>query len=125
MSLINWLFPPRADITSPAQPEASENAAPSQEDQVLQLLHDYFESNGGLASVVALFEEGGFFHKVSSWISTGPNQPINSVEAGQLFGHANLSELAKKADLPVDELKELLAKFLPVAVDRATPGGKL
>ncbi len=125
MSLINWLFPPRADITSSNHPEVNENSAPSEEDKVLQLLHDYFESNGGLASVVALFEDGGFFHKVRSWISTGPNQPINSVEAGQLFGHSSLSELAKKADLPVDELKELLAKFLPVAVDRATPEGKL
>ena len=125
MSLLNWLFPPRADITSPNQSEAIENAAPSQEDKVLQLLHDYFESNGGLASVIALFEEGGFFNKVRSWISTGPNQPINSVEALQLFGHADLSELAKKVDLPVDELKELIAKLLPVAVDRSTPEGKL
>jgi uncharacterized protein YidB (DUF937 family) len=125
MSLINWLFPPRADITTPNQPETAENATPSEEDKVLKLLHDYFESNGGLASVLALFEEGGFISKVRSWISTGPNQPINSVEAGQLFGRSDLLELAKKADLPVDELKELLAKFLPVAVDRATPGGKL
>ncbi|MFY9658914.1 MAG: YidB family protein [Methylocystis sp.] len=125
MSWINWLFPPRADITTPNHAETNESATPSQEDKALQLLHDYFESNGGLSSVIALFEEGGFVSKVRSWISTGPNQPINSVEAGQLFGRSDLSELAKKADLPVDELKELLAKFLPVAVDRATPEGKL
>ena len=54
------------------------------------------------------------------------SQPAHQLgQAGKLFGHSTLSELAKKADLPVDELKELLAKFLPVAVDRATPGGKL
>jgi len=125
MSLINWLFPPRADITSPNQLENDENAKPSEEEKVLALLGDYFESKGGLASVVKAFEQSGFVSKVRSWISTGENQLINSVEAGQLLGRSAISELAKKADLPIDELKELLAKLLPVAVDRSTPEGKL
>ena len=125
MNWINWLFQPKAAVVTPNQPEPDESAKLSEADEVLELLRDYFESKGGLPNVVKLFEQSGFISKVRSWVSAGPNQPINSVEAGQLFGHSTLSELAKKADLPVDELKELLAKFLPVAVDRATPGGKL
>jgi len=34
-------------------------------------------------------------------------------------------DMAKKADFSVENLRERLAKLLPVAVDRATPAGKL
>jgi uncharacterized protein YidB (DUF937 family) len=125
MSVINWLFPPKADITSPNQPENDESAKPSEEEKVLTLLRDYFESKGGLSSVVELFEQSGFISKVRSWVSSGPNQPINSVEAVQLLGWPSILEMAQNAGVPVEKLRELLAEHLPAAVDRATPEGKL
>ncbi|HMK90560.1 MAG TPA: YidB family protein [Methylocystis sp.] len=98
---------------------------PPEEQRVLELIRDYFESNGGLASVVKRFEERGVLGKVRSWVSTGPNLPINSVEALQLVGWSSLSDMAGKSGLSVDRLRDLLAQLLPAAVDKATPEGKL
>ncbi|HTO80059.1 MAG TPA: YidB family protein [Methylocystis sp.] len=125
MNWINWLFPPKAAIVESNQPEPGESAKPSEDERVLDLIRDYFESKGGLQRVVKLFEESGFVGKVRSWVSTGPNQPINSVEALQLVGWPGILEMAKKADFSVDNLRERLAKLLPIAIDRATPEGKL
>ena len=125
MSWINWLFQPKAAVTALNQPEPDDTPKPTEEDKVLELIRDYFESKGGLPGVLKLFEESGFIGKVRSWVSTGPNQPINSVEAVQLVGRPSIEEMAKKADVSVEKLKELLAELLPVAVDRSTPEGKL
>lgn len=102
-----------------------EKTISSEEDQILKLIHDYFESQGGVSGVVKLFEERGFISKVRSWVSTGPNQPLNSVEALQLLGWPGIMDMAKKADFSVENLRERLAKLLPIAIDRATPEGKV
>jgi uncharacterized protein YidB (DUF937 family) len=36
-----------------------------------------------------------------------------------------LKELAATTGIPIDKAAEMLAKYLPSAVDKATPGGKL
>jgi uncharacterized protein YidB (DUF937 family) len=123
MNWIKQLFRPKAAVAN--QPEPFQLFKPSEEDKVLELIRDYFESQGGLQRVVKLFEERGFISKVRSWVSTGPNQPLNSVEALQLVGWPGILDMAKKADFSVENLRERLAKLLPEAIDRATPGGKL
>jgi uncharacterized protein YidB (DUF937 family) len=126
MNWIKRLFQPKAAVATPNQPdETHQNVRSSEEDKILELIRDYFESQGGLPRVVKLFEERGFISKVRSWVSTGPNQPLNSVEALQLVGWPGILDMAKKADFSVENLRERLAKLLPVAVDRATPAGKL
>ena len=126
MNWIKRLFQPKTAVATPNQPdETHQNVKSSDEDKVLELIRDYFESQGGLPRVVKLFEERGFISKVRSWVSTGPNQPLNSVEALQLVGWPGILDMAKKADFSVENLRERLAKLLPVAVDRATPAGKL
>lgn len=126
MNWFKWLFQPKTAVSAPNQAgQPNPHAKPSEDDRVLELIRDYFESQGGLAHVVKLFEERGFINKVRSWISTGPNQPLNSVEALQLVGWPGIMDMAKKADFSVENLRERLAKLLPAAIDSATPGGKL
>ena len=125
MNWINWLFKPKATVGTPNQPEHDEKAISSEEDRVVKLIHDYIESQGGLSGIVKLFEERGYISKVRSWVSNGPNQPINSVEALQLVGWPGILDMAKKADFSVENLRERLAKLLPIAIDRATPEGKV
>jgi uncharacterized protein YidB (DUF937 family) len=81
-------------------------------EKILDSIKDYFKKSGGLAKVVKHFEESGFMRKVRSWISTASNQPINSIEALQLLGRKNLEEMAEKAGVPVERLRELLAEWL-------------
>ena len=125
MNWINWLFKPKAAVGMANQPAQRQKTLSSEEDRILKLIHEYFDSQGGLAGVVKLFEERGFISKVRSWVSTGPNQPLNSVEALQLVGWPGVLDMARKADFSVENLRERLAKLLPIAIDRATPEGKL
>ena len=93
--------------------------------EALSLIKDYIEKKGGLENVVKEFDASGYGNKMRSWISTGPNQPINATEIQQALGLDKLVEMAKGAGLPVDKAKELLAQYLPTAIDKMTPEGKL
>ncbi len=93
--------------------------------EALNLIKDYVEKQGGVEAVVKQFETSGFANKVRSWVSTGPNQPINTIELQQALGLDKLAEMARNAGLPVDKVKDLLAEYLPVAIDKVTPEGKL
>ncbi|BDV37342.1 YidB family protein [Methylocystis bryophila] len=125
MNWFKWLFQPKAAAGPNQAVQPNQHAKSSEDDRVLELIRDYFESQGGLAHVVKLFEERGFINKVRSWISTGPNLPLNSVEALQLVGWPGILDMARKADFSVENLRERLAKLLPAAIDSATPNGKL
>ncbi len=87
--------------------------------EVLNLLQDYFKSKDGIGEVIKRFKSAGFDGKIRSWTSDGASLPINSVEALQLIGWKDLREMSKKADVPVDRLRDLLAELLPIAVKRA------
>ncbi len=100
-------------------------AASTETQKTIDLISDYFETNGGLSGALKRFEATGYVSKVRSWVSAGPNRPINSIEAMQLIGRESLVGMAKKSGIPVDRLRDLLAELLPVAIDRATPDGRL
>jgi uncharacterized protein YidB (DUF937 family) len=121
---MNWIKSLFSSAKKPAGAEAP-HASHGESRAVLALIEHYVDSNGGLANVVKNFEAAGFVSKVRSWISAAPNQPINSVEALQLFGLNALRDMAKKAGIPVERLRDLMAELLPLAIDKATPGGKL
>lgn len=89
------------------------------------LIAEYIDSQGGVSEVVKRFEASGFIGKVRSWVSTGQNAPINSVEVLQLLGLRTLSTMATQSGLSVERLRELLADLLPGVIDKASPSGKL
>jgi uncharacterized protein YidB (DUF937 family) len=93
--------------------------------EALTLIKDYVEKQGGLDAVVKDFQNGGFKKKVDSWVSTGTNEAISSIEVGQAIGIEKLKKLAESAGIDVDKARDLLAEYLPVAIDKATPQGKL
>lgn len=93
--------------------------------EALSLIKDYVEKQGGLDAVVKQFQEGGFKKQVDSWISTGKNEAISAIEVGQTVGAEKLRELAEATGVDVDKARDLLAEYLPVAIDKATPEGKL
>jgi uncharacterized protein YidB (DUF937 family) len=62
---------------------------------------------------------------VDTWISTGKNEVISSIEVGQAIGIEKVKKLAEAAGVDVNKARDLLAEYLPVAIDKATPEGKL
>lgn len=93
--------------------------------EALSLVNGYIEKHGGVQGVVAEFEKTGFGQHVQSWVGAGPNLPISAAEIQQALGSEKVKELAAKFGIPVDKVSEMLAKYLPAAVDQATPDGKL
>ncbi|HUB63224.1 MAG TPA: YidB family protein [Methylocella sp.] len=93
--------------------------------EALSLVKDYIEKHGGIQGVVGEFEKTGFGQQAKSWVSTGPNLPITAEQIQQALGSDKVKELAAKFGIPVDKVSDLLAKYLPTAVDKATPEGKL
>ena len=93
--------------------------------EALPLVKGFFEKRGGPSGVVADFERNGFGQQAKSWVSTGPNSPITPEQVHRVFGMVDLKALANQFGVPVDKVTELLAKYLPTVIDKATPGGKL
>lgn len=93
--------------------------------EALSLIKDYVEKQGGLEAVVKDFQKIGFKNKVDSWISTGKNEAISAIEVGQAVGIEKLKKLAEASGVDLDKARDLLAEYLPVAIDKVTPDGKL
>lgn len=93
--------------------------------EALNLVKAYVEQQGGLDGVVKKIEQSGFGREVKSWISTDPNKPLNEIEIGQALGIDRIKAAAKEAGIDLEKARDLLAQYLPVAIDKATPDGKL
>jgi uncharacterized protein YidB (DUF937 family) len=93
--------------------------------EALTLIKNYVDKQGGLDAVVKDFQTIGFKKKVDSWISTGTNESISAVEVGQAIGVEKLKKLAEATGVDFDKARDLLAEYLPIAIDKATPDGKL
>ena len=93
--------------------------------EALSLIKQYVEKEGGLNAVVQKFQNGVYKRKVDSWISTGSNQAISDIEIGQVIGIEKIKKLAESAGIDINKTRELLAEYLPIAIDKATPEGKL
>ena len=80
---------------------------------------------GALGGLMRQFEQTGFGEHARSWIGGGENEPIEPEQVETVLGGQTLNELAKRFQIPIDQLKTELAAALPEAVDQLTPRGKL
>jgi len=79
----------------------------------------------GLQHLMDRFRQNGLGDKVESWISTNPNKPVSPGEIEQGMGSDMVNWLTKETGLAKDQLLSGLAKYLPEAVDKLTPNGKV
>ncbi len=78
-----------------------------------------------LRSLMGRFEQSGFTDQANSWIGHGDNAPLQAEQVETAVGGGTLEELAKRFQIPVEQLKSELASALPQAVDHLTPQGRL
>jgi uncharacterized protein YidB (DUF937 family) len=83
------------------------------------------KSGAGLTAIVAKLQQAGFGDQIKSWIGNGQNLPITADQLKQVLGSDMVRQLAAKYNIPIDQVAEVLAHQLPLAVDRASPDGKL
>ena len=82
-------------------------------------------NQGGLNAIVAKLQQAGLGNQVNSWLGNGQNLPITADQIKQVLGSDVVRQLAAKYNIPVDQISEVLAHQLPIAVDQASPNGKL
>ena len=82
---------------------------------------------GGLGAalndLVSQFSANGYRAEAQSWVSSGPNQPVDKTQLEKALGPDTLKQLAQQTGLKRDELLQRLSQVLPTAVDKLTPQG--
>ena len=80
---------------------------------------------GGLNGLIEGFQRGGLGDVMSSWISSGQNQPISPDQLGQLLGPDALSALTHQTGGQSGDVLGQLAQLLPQVIDQLTPQGQV
>ena len=80
---------------------------------------------GNLAVLVERLSAGGLDQQVKSWLGTGANLPVNGDQLRNALGEEHVQKICQQAGLPADHILQVLAQFLPSAIDRASPNGAL
>ena len=78
-----------------------------------------------LPGLVAALEKGGLGPQVQSWLGNGANMPITADQLKAVLGNSQVQEFARHFGLPVDDMLNALAKYLPEIIDKASPNGTL
>ncbi len=80
---------------------------------------------GGLQGLVQNFHDKGLGAVASSWVGSGPNQPISSDQIHQVLGSDQVKALAAKAGISPDMAGGAIAQMLPGIIDKLTPNGQV
>ena len=84
-----------------------------------------FNNAGGLNGIVNQLNEAGLGQQVASWIGTGANLPVSADQISSALSSGQIEQLASSFGVDVGNLPQLLAQYLPKAIDSATPDGQL
>ncbi len=89
------------------------------------LLAQVINAAGGPAGIAQKFEQAGLGEKVQSWIGNGHNLPVSAEQVERVFPPAQIDAWAQQHGLPPGMGSQILAQFLPHAVDATTPAGSV
>lgn len=88
-----------------------------------QSVIEWIEKQGGLIGVAEKFNQQGLSDLPQSWISDSENLPVTVNQLIQVFGHSEIQQLAQNVGFDSQKTAELIAKYLPRLVNKATPDG--
>ena len=80
---------------------------------------------GGLQGLIQTFKEKGLGDAVSSWISTGENQPVTGDQIQHALGGNLIQQIAEQLGSSKTEISGGLSDLLPQIIDKLTPNGTL
>jgi uncharacterized protein YidB (DUF937 family) len=94
-------------------------------DTLINIASQLLQQHGGVGGLVSAFNNAGLGHIVSSWVTTGANQPITAGQVSQVLGSGQLSQIASQLGVNPSQAGSVLAQLLPHVVDHLTPNGQL
>jgi|SRR5271166_795541 len=80
---------------------------------------------GSLGVLVEKLSNGGLDEHVRSWIGTGENKPVDPDQLKNAMGHEPAQNMSQQTGVPAERILQILAQYLPQAIDRASPNGRL
>jgi len=80
-------------------------------------------ATGGLNGLVQAFHDHGLGGVVSSWISTGANQPVTADQISRVLGPERIQLIATKLGVAPETVTAQLATALPALINHLTPNG--
>jgi uncharacterized protein YidB (DUF937 family) len=92
-------------------------------DTVLSMVSN--PDSGGLAGLLARFQESGLGNLADSWVSTGRNLPISADQIRDALGSGQLGAIAERLGMSQGDAASKLAELLPGVVDKLTPDGQV
>ena len=81
--------------------------------------------NGGLQKILGQLQQNGKGATGQSWVSTGPNEPVDAADIKAALDQDELAQIAQQLGVSEDEAADAVAQVLPDVVDQATPSGEL
>jgi uncharacterized protein YidB (DUF937 family) len=80
---------------------------------------------GGLGGLVERLSGGGLADEVRSWLGNGANLPVNAEQLRSALGDERVQQVARQLGVPTDRVLDILSRYLPGAVDEASPHGRV
>ncbi len=80
---------------------------------------------GGLSGLAQMFKDKGLGDAMSSWISTGKNQPVSEDQIKQALGDDQIQRISENAGISREDASKGLASWLPEIIDKLTPDGQV
>ncbi len=80
---------------------------------------------GGIQGLIQTFKEKGLGDAMSSWISTGENQPVSGEQIQHALGGSFIQQIAQQLGSSKSEVSGSLSNLIPQIIDKLTPTGTL
>lgn len=91
--------------------------------QPAEMLSSLLQKQGGLEGLMERFQQAGLKDTFASWVSSGPNDPVQPAQMEQALGADTVADIAKKIGIDTGMLLPMLSQFLPQIIDKLTPNG--
>jgi uncharacterized protein YidB (DUF937 family) len=92
---------------------------------MLESVTELIGQHGGLGGLLEKLKASGLGDAVASWVGTGDNRPVAANQLESAIGADTISQITAKLGITKEQASSLLAKYLPMVIDRLTPHGKL
>ncbi|MEM6051158.1 YidB family protein [Erwinia sp. P7711] len=84
---------------------------------------EWVEQQGGVHAIVEHLQSGEFSEVVNSWLGDEKNVALSKDIVERMFNSASIQQLANGMGINTNDALELLVKYLPQLVDKASPAG--
>ena len=92
---------------------------------MLESVTELIGQHGGLGGLLEKLKASGLGDAVASWVGTGDNRPVPANQLESAIGANTISQITTRLGITKEQASSLLARYLPMVIDRLTPHGKL